>query len=220
MTPHDVLTELDERLAAVRRAEAAVGAAEAAERSARRNIDRAAGPLTAYHEQVAAGERAVDADHERELLAALHGAQQAVTLRPAFTTDPRGDGTPKMIGLDSTDLIAEAALAGARRALEGRRAELAAFVAERLDELAAARVPRSRQAGQRMAVALQTLDGADREWREESRWWAQLDRLAGDRGRSLGALPGNPAAGLPPAHERPVAPIPAGLAAGLVEAVA
>lgn len=124
-----------------------------------------------------------------------------------------------MIGLDSTDVIAEAALAGARRAVDARRAELTTFVAANLDELAAARVPLSVKAGQRMAVALQTLDAADAQWREESRFWAQLARLAGDGAQSLGSLPANPAAAVAPAHERPVAPIPAELAAGLVEAV-
>jgi len=33
----------------------------------------------------------------------------------------------------------------------------------------------------------------------------------------LGALPGNPAATIPQVHERPAAPIPASLAAGLQE---
>lgn len=212
-----MLTLLDDHLAAVRRADAAVAEAETHERTSRRAIDRAAAPLRDYHEQVGAQEREPDADHERQLLSELHAAQAAVTARPAYTSD-RDTGVARMIGLDFADVRAEAALAGARRALEARRSELTTFVAEHLDELAAARVPQSQQAGSRMAVALESLDAADAQWREESRWWAQLGRLAGDRGQSLGELAPNPANGV--AVGRPAAPLPAGLLASLQEVTA
>lgn len=158
----DVLAELDRRLAAVRAAEVAVTTAEAHERTARRGADRASGPLLAYHEQVAAGEREPDPDHERELLTALREAQATVTLRASYSAAlPGSEGAPRMVSVDPVDLVAEAALIGARRAADERRAELTAFVAASLDELCAARVPLSVQAGSRMRVALETVDAAD-----------------------------------------------------------
>jgi hypothetical protein len=124
-----VTARLAALLAEARRADDRVRELEAEQLGARRAVDRELAPLTAYFEGVAAGERQPDAAEEARLRDAVTRAQADVVLRPSTAHG-------RLLGMEPVNVRVEALLAGARRAAEQARADLARFAADEFDALA------------------------------------------------------------------------------------
>lgn len=166
------LGRLEELRAAVRVAEANVAAADKELRHDEGAIDRARAAVAEYQEAVAAGERPVDPDLERTLNDALRDAQTAVSWRL--------DGGRHV----PFNPVLEAKLAGTRRALEGRQAELAHFEKTAAGSLATELAARARDLHERYEPVRRQIAALEREWAALTREWrpilAQLRIPAGE----------------------------------------
>jgi hypothetical protein len=125
------LDDLQNRRAAVAKAERAITRLEAEQSRASGAVDRALEPLRAYHEAVGAGERDADPVIERQLTEKAQEEQSALTMRPAV-----GSHGSRLV-MDAVDERVESQLQGARRALERERRQLDAFIVRRRADLIA-----------------------------------------------------------------------------------
>ena len=200
MTASDRLAELEQ---AVHDARQRAGKLEQALRSSQRIPQRARDALLAYFEEVGSGEREHDPAEEQRLREAVRETETRFTVRPIMINGAAADW-------EAVDLELEGKLAGVRRVVEQREAELRRFASEHLTDLAAERMERSEEAAQLAREALELARRADGAWRAETVSWARLARLAG-RERLIDELSESPFAQLPAPIEEPGVPAPASL---------
>ena len=171
--PPTVLERAGELDAAVEAAEAAEREAQAALERSRRTGQRERAALASYYEDVAAGEREPDEKVERELREAVEVANASVTIRQRVGRDGG------FIGLDVVDERAEAELRGATRAKEAALAAQREFYARERNALHAAERAETEAAMIRERDALAEYLDAD-AWKASRRGThGRIDRLAG-----------------------------------------
>lgn len=180
------LDRLEELEHAVRQAEQRVAELTAERGRASRSLDRAMGPLRDYHEAVGAGEREPDADQERELVAAVRAAGEAISFEPVHTEG-------RLISLQPVDERVAAQLRGAERKLVERRGELEQFRRRTFAALAEELAPIAQAAQRSLQVAWDEADRASGVWTAVVRRWQPLLEAGG---LSVEDLPGHPFAGL------------------------
>ena len=159
--------ELEELRLAERHARERLENLTARQRRAGRALDAAMGPLREYHEAIGAGEREPDAAEEARLRAEVDRVQATVTFRAV----PSGEGGTT---LEAVDEALEAQVAGARRAVEERRADVQRFFHHQFDRLAGELTVDARAAAEAVAQAHAALRAAHRPYRDVRRRWRAL----------------------------------------------
>ena len=179
---------LEELQAAVAEAEGRLYAIERERRRVAAELARATAPLTAYFEEIGAGEREPDPALEEKLAADVRDARATATMRISRSaTDPA-----KITGADWVDERIEAKFAGAQRALEERREELTAFLNYNR-ELAAEWVAEGIEVREECEARWRELDSALRRWQSVAvRWGPFLEASGIDRSE----MPAHPLAGI------------------------
>lgn len=166
------LAQLEELRRKVPEAEQRVAALERERTIAARALDRAMGPLRDYWEQVGAGDRDPDPDVEARLTAELREARSTLTLRPGSNI---GGG----LVLEAVDERTEAQLAGARRAVEERQADVERFMRDHRDELVAELAGEAAKVRERYEAARRELLDCEQARKALGREWLPLMRLLG-----------------------------------------
>jgi hypothetical protein len=222
MTASEQLAALDAEVARLR---AKVNELDAAERTARRSLDRVRGPLLDYERECARRGEQPDPERVRELTADVMAVSPLVELRPAMANDP-STGVARFIGLDAIDTRAEARLEGARVGLREAQEAATAFVTGHAAELVREMAPKALAVRDQLVKALTDLHAAEAEW---SGVFTRVARI-GERSSTFTAddLPDDPlpreaaaevAKAARTARARPdrFVPLPTSLAAGDVE---
>jgi len=132
----------------------------------------------------------------RRALAAVETARQAqrafyAHVPPGEQPDPDGERAVCGVVLEAeqvADTPWDARKEGARLAIEQARADVAAYVRDHWDELAAELLPMSVAAQGRLAGALDETEQALHEWSEVAHEWGQIAPLAGIASSGLPTL--------------------------------